>query len=449
MRIRFALAVALLPWLGGCNSILDTDPTDQLPDDKAITSAEGARTALTGAYSVLQDFDGQVYYSGDFIAFGDLSSDNADANGTFTSYAEADANQLRAANATVGDIYSVIYADINTVNNIIEKVPALTDLDDTEKNEILGEAYFLRALNYHNLVKFWSGVPLRLIPPKSVKEADSAVTRASTAEVYTQINADLAQAEQLITNTNEEETTTRATVGAVKALQARVYLYQGDWANANAKADEVIGLGYALADNYGDLFDAEGIDTPEDIFKVIYTAQQYQSVGYYLHSTEDNGKGELRPSDDLIAAYEPGDLRFALSISDDGAGNISGVKFPTVAGAEDIHVIRFAEVLLIKAEAQAQLGDLAGAVATYNLIRVRAGLPEHQLGTDVTTQADVLAAIDHERRVELAFEGDRWPDLVRRGVAASVLGIPDFQALYPIPQAEIDIVSGLTQNPGY
>jgi hypothetical protein len=447
MRIGLALALALLPCLAGCNSILDTEPTDQLPADKAITTAADARTALSGAYSVLQDFSGQIYYSGDFISLNDLLSDNAVATGTFTSYAEADANRLSASNESVFDIWSTIYAAINTVNNIIQKVPGLTDLEDTEKNEILGEAYFLRALHYHNLVKLWGGVPLRLVPVQSPAEAAN-ITRATVDEVYTQIHSDLSQAEQLVTNTNEE-TTTQATIGAVKALEARVYLYQGDWANANAKADEVIGLGYELADDYADLFDEEGIDTPEDIFKVLYTAQQYQSVGYYLNSTDDGGKAELSPSDDLVAAYEPGDARFDWSIKDDGAGTISGVKFPTTAGAEDIHVIRFGEVLLIKAEALAQLGDLAGAVATYNLLRVRAGLPVHHLGNQVTTQADVLAAIDHERRVELAFEGDRWPDLVRTGRAAPVMGIAPFQTLYPIPQAEIDVVPGLVQNPGY
>ncbi len=98
---------------------------------------------------------------------------------------------------------------------------------------------------------------------------------------------------------------------------------------------------------------------------------------------------------------------------------ISGVKFPTTAGAEDFHVIRFAEVLLIKAEAQARLNDLAGAVDTYNLIRERAELPPHSLGGDVSTQEEVLAAIDLERRLELAFEGDRWADLVRTGQAVA------------------------------
>ncbi len=446
MRIRLAFAFALLPWLAGCDSILDTDPTDRLPDDKAITSAEGARAALTGAYSALGDFDAAIrYYGGDFTFFGDLSSDNAVSTGTFTSYADADANQLRADNATTQDIWNVLYDAINRANNLLEKVPALTDLDDGEKNEILGEAYFLRALHYHNLVKVYGAVPIRLVPVTSVDEA-AAATRAPVADVYTQINADLDQAEQLVTSADP---TTRATLGAVKALRARVYLYQGLWANANAKADEVIGLGYTLADNYGDLFDTEGQDTPEDIFKLTFTAQRYQNMGYYYNSTDDGGRAELTPSDALIASFDPADARLAWSIKDDGAGTVSGVKFPTTAGAEDFHVIRFAEVLLIKAEALAQLSDLPGAVDAYNPIRVRAGLPEHVLGTDVTTQAEVLAAIDHERQVELAFEGDRWPDLVRRGVAASVMGISDFQTLYPIPQGEIDVAPGLTQNPGY
>ena len=106
-------------------------------------------------------------------------------------------------------------------------------------------------------------------------------------------------------------------------------------------------------------------------------------------------------------------------------------------------------MLLIKAEALARQNDLAGAVDTYNQIRVRAGVAPHTLGVDVTTQDEVLAAIDQERRLELAFEGDRWPDLVRTGQAMPVLGVPEFQTLFPIPQAERDVAPGVTQNPGY
>jgi hypothetical protein len=441
MRIRFALAFALIGSLVGCNSILDQEPTGQGPAEDAIIDAQGAHAALAGAYAGLQS---DSYYGADFVFFGDLPTDNADHTGTFTSYGQADANQLRADNATVYDIWAAIYDPINRVNNILLKVPALTDLDETEKNEILGEAYFLRALHYHNLVKFYGDVPIRLVPVNNLDEAADAV-RAPVAEVYTQILSDLEQAGALITN---EEVTTQANVTAVHALRARVQLYRGDYAAALTEADAVVAAGRDLAPAFSDLFDAEGQETDEDIFKVTFNAQQFSLEGFYYTAADFDGRGELAPSQNLIDAYEPDDARLAWSIFV-GDGVISGSKWATTIGAEDMHVIRFAEVLLIRAEALARQNDLVGAVDTYNRLRVRALLDGHTLGTEVTTQADVLAAIELERRRELAFEGDRWPDLVRTGRAVEVLGIPDFQTLFPIPQAEIDVAPRLTQNPGY
>jgi hypothetical protein len=440
MRFRFALAVALVGSLAGCNSLLDESPADAVPDDQAIIDAEGARTALIGAYNALQL---EPYYQRDFIIFGDLPTDNVEHVGTLTAFAQADANQLRADNSSVDEIWNAIYDGINRVNQILLKVPALTDLDDTEKNEILGEAHFLRALHYHNLVKLWGGVPIRLTPITTVEEASQAV-RASVDEVYQQIESDLNEAGTLITST---EPTTQATVNAVHALKARVALYQADYPTALAEADAVTDR--SLAPAYSDLFDPDGIDTPEDIFKVIFTPAQFNLEGFYYNSEDFDGRGEVAPTQDLFDSYEPGDARLAWSITPTGDGALSGSKWPTTIGAEDIHAIRYAEVLLIKAEAQARANDLAGAVDTYNLLRVRAGLAPHVLGADVTTQAEVLAAIEHERRVELAMEGDRWPDLVRLGTAVAVLGIPDFQTLWPIPQSERAVAPGLTQNPGY
>ena len=150
MTIRFALAFALVVSLAGCNSMLDQDPVDQLPDTDAITNAQGARAALVGAYNALED---SRYYGEDFVELGDLPADNADNTGTSQAYYDADANQFRADNGSAQRIWNGIYEAINRVNIILDRVPAVTDLDDTEKNEILGEAHFLRALHYHNLVK--------------------------------------------------------------------------------------------------------------------------------------------------------------------------------------------------------------------------------------------------------------------------------------------------------
>ena len=172
--------------------------------------------------------------------------------------------------------------------------------------------------------------------------------------------------------------------------------------------------------------------------------------GFYYIASDLGGEGTVGPSQHLIDLFDPDDVRGEWSIFGDTEGEASGFKFGSTLGSEDFHVIRLAEVLLIKAEALARQGDLSGAVETYNLIRERAGLSPHNLGDEVTTQDEVLAEIDLQRQLELAFEGDRWPDLVRTGRAVEVMGgIPEFQTLYPIPQTEIDVAPGITQNPGY
>ena len=184
------------------------------------------------------------------------------------------------------------------------------------------------------------------------------------------------------------------------------------------------------------------------MFRVSFTATEFNEMGYYYLF---DGRWEVAPTANLYAAFTATDKRRPLTAGKDGS-DYEGTKFPTTIGAEDLHVIRFAEVLLTKAEALARLGRLAEAVTEYNKIRVRAGLAPHVLGTNVTTQADVLNAIWNERRLELALEGDRFPDLVRTGRALTALGLPAnraFQLLYPIPSRELIVSSGLTQNPGY
>jgi hypothetical protein len=444
MRSSLACAVVLTGSLTACDSILDQNPPDAIPIETSITDARGARAALAGAYDGLRGAD-EFYYAAEFITLGDLSADNVVSVGISGSFDFVDGNQLRANNGSVAGVWEDIYEALNRVNLIIEKVPPLTDLEDTEKNQILGEAHALRALNLHNLTKFWGDVPMPLVSPTSVEEA-SRITRTPAAEVYAQIRADLAEAETLVTETGDA---TRVTTGFVDALQARVALYEGDYGTAVAEADEVLGQGYTLAPDFTTLFDTEGTDTPEDILKLVFTAEQFAWHGFYYTSSDLGGEGTVGPSQKLIDLFDPADLRGAWSISGDTEGEASGLKFPTTIGAEDFHVIRLAEVLLIKAEALARQSDLVGAVDAYNPVRVRAGLSAHTLGVEVSTEEDVLAAIDLERQFELAFEGDRWPDLVRTGRAEEVMGIPQFQTLYPIPQTEIDVAPGITQNPGY
>ena len=442
MRQRLPLLAALLVATAGCDDVLTTEPVDRIPSERAIVDAGTARAALIGAYDGLQALS---YYGRTMLVLGDLSSDNARHTGTFQYLGAIDRFQVSADNSAINSVWNSIYDAISRVNLILDRVPDIAGMDEEERDQILGEAHFLRALHYHNLVKFWGGVPLVLAPVTDPSQAGN-VTRATAAAVYTQINADLDQAEALIT---DDAQTRQASIGAVHALRARVKLYQGDYQAALDATDEVLALGYELADSFTDLFTTTGDETSEDIFRVGFTAVEYNEMGYYYLGA---GRREVQPTTNLNTSFEAGDERKAATVAPRGSSNLQGVKFPTTVGSEHIHVIRLAEVLLIRAEALARLGQLQEAVDTYNPIRERAGLSPHVLGTDVTTQDEVLAAIDKERRMELALEGDRFPDLVRTGRAATVLAIPaeqQFQLLYPIPAAELVVAPGLTQNPGY
>jgi len=452
MKLLLILSVA---GLSACSDVLDVPPTDEVPSATAIADAAGARAALAGAYAGLQA-DG--LYGHTIVDWTEVLSDNLRFVGTFDNYAEADANALRADNFSVESIWNAAYDAINRVNEILQKVPNVPDLAQAEKDQIMGEAHFLRALQYHNLVKMWDGVPLRLVPVQTAAEA-AAITRASAGEVYTQILADLAQAKTLIPAGASD--TRQATFGAAVALEARVKLYQQDWAGAEAAAAAVEAEGYALAPNFADLFEETGSNTSEDIFRITFLPTQSQSVGFYYLPKALGGRYEDAPttgtagiiaafhpaSGGNISLYNPTDERGIWSISLAGTRTYAA-KFKNPSGDEDLHVIRLGEVILIRAEALARLNRLPEAVAEYNRLRVRAGLAPDP--TTALTQAGVLAAIARERRLELAFEGDRWPDLVRTGSAVPLMGIPAFQTLLPIPQGEIDTtIPSLTQNPGY
>jgi hypothetical protein len=462
MRINKLLLALAAVGLSACNNALDVSPTSSISSETAIVDAVGARAALQGAYQGLQQ---NGLYGHDLVDWTEVLSDNARWVGTFDNYGDADAHLLRSDNVTAAAIWNAAYNEINRVNQILAKVPALTDMDNAEKNETLGEAYFLRALTYHNLVKLFGntgalGVPLVLEPVASATEANQA-TRAAGSAVYTQILADLAQAKQLITAGRSQ--TRQASLGAVSAIEARVRLYMGDYAGAEAAAAAVEGMGYTLAPTFSDLFNATGSNTPEDIFRVTFTPTQAQLASFYYLPKALGGRYEVAPTTSIdnalgttgiiaafdpasggnIANYNPTDLRGKYSIARSGTRTYAA-KFRNPAGDEDLHVIRLAEVILIRAEALARLNRVPEAIAEYNRLRVRAGVAPDPT---TLTQAQALAAIANERRLELAFEGDRWPDMIRTNTGLT--NIPAAQDLLPIPQSELDVAPNMVQNPGY
>ena len=448
---RSFLAVALTLGLGACDSLLDTSPPDQVDDTKAVQTQAGARAALAGAYGALQS---GYYYGGTLTHFGDLYADNAVHTGTFVVYQEASNKDLRPDSREVQGAWNDIYEAIKRANVLIARVPNITFDDPVEQDQILGEAHFLRALNYFNLVRMYGGVPLRTTPVTDANEAAN-ITRSTEAEVYAQILQDLSDAEGLITNTGS---TNHANVNAVHALRAKVYLTQGNNAGALTEANIVQAQGYSLPASYSDNFNGDDVETSETIFRLTFTSNLDQNnlLGYYWQTYSDGGRYEIAPSQSLMNAYDTlgTDARLTWNIKPDPTDGYtesyaSSQKWPTVNGGEDLPILRYADMLLTKAEAFANLGNVDSAVAYYNPIRTRAGLPAHVSGVDVTTAQQALDEIDLQRRLEFFGEGHRFFDLVRMGRFVPVATPDAFRVLWPIPQSEITVAPNITQNPGY
>jgi len=452
VKFGAALAAAItLSLTVGCSSVLDTEPYDRIAANSEIVDAATAQAAINGAYDALQ---GTGMYGQYLEVSSALVSHEAEWAGTFQYLGDMAVNRMTADNAAVSTMWTSHYQQIDRDNTVLLHVPDVANIPDAARDEILGQAHFLRALSYHNLVKYWGSVPMPLVPVSKPSDA-SNYTRAAVADIYTQILSDLDQAATLVKNTTD---TRRVSVTAIRALRARVLLYRASITGATTDYQGALdAANAALAGNdaltavpFASLFTATGTNTAEDIFRVSFsTAERNSLANYYLAA----GRFEAAATNEIYNAFEANDIRrgVTLALRPNSTNKYQAMKFPTLTGTENPHVIRRAEVVLIKAEALARLNDLGGAVTEYNNVRARAGLPAHVLGVDVTTQDQVLAAIDHERQVELAFEGDRFPNLVRRGTAVAALGISDraFQAIFPIPITEITTSPKLTQNSGY
>jgi hypothetical protein len=430
-----------------CDKILDQQPQNSLDAAQVFTDLAGANAALTGTYGGLTSVN---YYGLRYPVFSDLLADNIAHLGTFPSFAEFKNRNLQTSNVEVTNMWAAIYATINRANNVIEYTPGVASISDAEKKRILGEAKFLRALAYFDLVRYWGDVPLVLTATKKADES-LFVARTPANAVYDQVKKDFDEAEADLA----EGTPSRASKSAARALKARLALYRGQYAEAATLADQVIATSkFSLLPVYRDVFDVE--NSAESIFEVSFDNITQGSYAFFFFPGSRGGRNEVGPlGTTLLTAYETGDRRRPASISD-GTYQVSGLAIPanvgikyTKAGTgeDNFRLIRLAEVLLISAEAKARVGtDLAGALTALNRVRTRAGLP----ASTAATQAALLTAIEQERRVELAFEGHRWFDLVRTGRAQTVLGITDARRLLlPIPFRDITNNPKIAQNPVY
>ena len=439
MKKYFFIAI-LLSVASSCD-VLDVKPQSSILASEAFKDKIGIEKGVLGAYSTFQYLS---YYGRTFMIFSDLAADNLDhpADATALEYRQVDNNTILPENGSVDGIWTSLYEGINIANNVIAKVPDMVDMTEAEKNQALGELYFIRALDHFNLVNLFGDVPLKISPTVGTSALD--VPRAPREDVYQQIIDDLLFAEQHLSASGPK---VRASKYAATALLSRVYLYHGDYALAAEKATSVIDNGGYTLPDYSEVF-TDG--SAESIFEIDFTDLNRNRIAEYNFPKALNGRREVAPSADLLDAYETDDERYTATIAFEGALAYP-IKYDDLSiGADNVIVLRLAEMYLIRAEAQARLSeDITAIQDDINMVRARAGLPD----TGASDYNELLLAIEQERRIEFAFEGHRWFDLVRTGRAVDVLVNVNSvnQTLFPIPLEEIltNKSPGMRQNDGY
>jgi hypothetical protein len=479
----------LLIAFSGCDSFLEKDPQGALTQETFPTTGSDALLAVNAAYGTMLDLR---FHSGIF-PLADIMSDDArkGSNPTdqSTEIGPYDNFMFTKTGNELASWWSTLYMGIKRANVVIEKVPLIT-MDEALRSRFVAEAKFLRGLFYFDLVRAWGDVPLvtNLTPPVDL-------TRAPKEDVYKLIEQDLLDA---ITALNEKGQASgelgRATKGSARALLAKVYLFQGDFTNAGKYAMDVITSGkYGLEPDFIDASGVNGEHGIESVFEIGAVGLEAAGGNGFanvqgVRGTPNRGWGFNRPSPDLRSSFEKGDPRLKGTIIDlgdvidgitilgdgttpdvtkDENGNVletecynrkvwtPGTDVPTQFG-HNKRILRYADVLLMAAEASNENNNPGQALLYLNEVRERARMGNPAILPDITEmdKDKLRALILEERRHELAMEGHRFWDLVRTGRAASVLGPLGFvtgkHELFPVPQSEIDISKGtLTQNPNW
>lgn len=490
-KIKIALFALLTLTMSSCNDdFLDKTQPDTINTGNYPQTAEELVTLVNGAYQPMQR--AKLYnmrmWTSDIFAGNSIVGAGGGDDGVETTQLS---NFVTGTdNEGVLDLWRGPWPGILYSNIIIKTAPTLT-IDDATKNRSLGEAYFLRAHYYFILVRFFGDVPL-VTEPQDVN-GDLYPARAPKEEIYNLIVSDLEKAIDLLPTKSQYSQTDlgRASKGAALGALAKVYLTLGQWQKVVDLTTQVEGLGYALNADYADNFNVNTENSVESLFEV-----QYASDGGYDFWSNENqsswtstfmgprgsnftagGWGWNQPTQEFVDSYEAGDLRKAKTILYEGCPQFDGKDysasysltgynvrkflvpfsaFPSYDNSPlNFPIMRFSEVLLMKAEALNELGQTTQAAVPLNTVRARAGLAGVSGGL---SQAAFREKVMHERRIELAFEGQRWFDLVR--VQNGQYGL-DFlhsigktnaatkHLLLPIPQIEIDRNPNLVQNPGY
>lgn len=492
-RYKTIILLTLFVGLLGCSeSFLENPPLTTITDETYPENANDAYLVTNAAYSNLRNW----WISGGYPLTDIMTDDQTKGSedGSNPDLQQFENFSFGPTHAYILAWYQTLYQSVRHANIVIEKVPDIP-MDEDLKARYIAEAKFIRSYVYFTMVRLWGDVPMiTTINP------ERTVARTPVEDIYQQvIIPGLEEAALVLPEKNEYEAADmgRATRGAAKALLARIYLHRGDFLNAEKYADEVIASAqYSLDPEWPRVFSLEGQWGPGSIFELgalpggrNLGGNQYGNT-QGVRGTPDWGWGFGRPSWNYITHFEADDPRLDASViylnevlsgvtiigssitSDttyDDEGNIieiecynqkvyvEGITTTQDGFGHNRRFIRYADMLLISAEARNERGDTPKAIEYLNLVRERARGGNESILPDVpgeTGQSDVRQLIWEERRHEFAFENIRYFDLMRQGRMSEVLGPLGFTEgknnLLPIPQQEIDLSEGkMNQNPNW
>lgn len=478
-NIYYMLLVAGLA-LGNfsCSDYLDTEPiTDRSvsPTDSPYETAGEAEDLM---HTIYNDFGGE-YWQLDYWFNGEAQTDVAYSGGDNQQNFQQSEYRILSTNSNVSRDWGYIYENINNCNKVLNYIDKVTDpaLTDARKQEMKAEAAILRAMYYFHATQLWGEVPLVTqavinVSSENFDEVYAQVypTRKPVNEVYSLIVSDL---EGALAHAPASSNKFKATKGTALALLAKVYATKPnpDFDKVVSYTDQLMTQGYQLLANYDDLFDGNHEGNAESIFEIDGNGGSIWWWGTFMF-TGDDWKKFNTPSNDLVASFDAENdikrksntVKFASVGWSDKYWTSAHYPFAWKQRAENGHqnsyILRYADLLLLRAEAKVRLGDFSGAEALVNQVRNRVGLAPIR----ISGENDGINKILAERKLELAFEGHRWFDLKRTGKALEIIknrkdgngNALDFTSnlnaqklLWPIPQDNRDNNSNLTQNAGY
>jgi hypothetical protein len=476
---------AVLVILPGCSKILDKKPQTQIvttPDSTSVTASE-AENLMLGVYTSYKGYaNGLELNVLDRITNGDVRSDNCYSGGDNPDNITIDLFNTNALNNNVTRDWSDAYAIIANANAAIKQIANCTDpaLTASRKSQMLGESRFMRAACYFDLVRLFGKIPVMLVPPDQSNSENLIrsvlVPQSSVDSVYITILNDLWFSRTTVGDVGASASKFIVSKGAVNAMLAKAYAAKPspNWDSVAWYCDQVI-PNYTLLTDYTFLWDNNHKNNSEAIWELNYAGYGAgDKIGNWIPS-QFLGSGWKKfetPTNDLVNTFlaEKDTTRFKASITFVNYGWTDNYwkdvnNFPVLSkyndpnsGINDFYLLRLPDILLLRAEAYNSKGDWASAAILVNKVRARVKLPP----TTAANTNDMALAIEKERRLELAFEGHRWFDLLRTGRAIAVMNaqkdgsgnnlnynVQAYQLVYPIPQTQLDLNPLLVQNPGY